>query len=269
VLDEAVLLEAHAVVGILDRAGQHEQLRLLHLGVGLELAEALRALAGPSQIAGELEHLLTHLGQHDQRQLGVVHLLGDATADALEILRLLRFPCLVALREQRAQALHRALDARRDLARLLVTDGLGELRARVRQRAQLVPAVYDVSRTDRHGIQRLAELLRRRLELLGEHDLFFTLERAGAADLLEVRLQGTPLATRIEVIRRDRSRCAGGARRRRGLGGFVGLIRLHNIILDAQVQFRSSTSDTARGNLVSSSFFMVLTPPLQGARARQ
>ena len=50
---------------------------------------------------------------------------------------------------QHAQALDRALDARGDLAGLLVADGLGELRARVGERAQRVPAVDHVLRASR------------------------------------------------------------------------------------------------------------------------
>ena len=81
------------------------------------------------------------------------------------------------------------VDALRDLAGLLVARGLGELRAGVGERAQPVPADHDVARPQRNAVQRTAQRGGRRLELLREDDFLLALERAGAADLLEVRLE--------------------------------------------------------------------------------
>jgi hypothetical protein len=64
--------------------------------------------------------------------------------------------------------------------------------------------------------------------ILGEDDLFFALERAGAADLLEVGLQGAPLATGIELLGRDHR---GGAHR-----GLLGLLRRPALVLLLSLQ---------------------------------
>ena len=56
-------------------------------------------------------------GEHDQRQVGVLHLPGDLGVDLRELLRVGRCEELVALGEEGAQPLHRALDARRPSGR--------------------------------------------------------------------------------------------------------------------------------------------------------
>jgi hypothetical protein len=116
VLDEAVLLEAHALVRVLDVGDLVEERRAHHLGVALEVAEALGAAARALHLHREIEHALAHLGEHCERELRRLHLARDARVDLRELLLVARVARLVAVLEQRAQPLHRALDARGDLA---------------------------------------------------------------------------------------------------------------------------------------------------------
>jgi hypothetical protein len=66
----------------------------------------------------------------------------------------------------------------------------------------MVPAFDDVPRAEGNRIERIAEVGSRRLELLREEDFLLPAERARAADLLEVRFQGSPLAAGIEILGR-------------------------------------------------------------------
>jgi hypothetical protein len=152
VLDEAVLLERHAVVCLVDGFDQLEQPGARHLGLGLVLLETLRPAARLLQLACEGDDLLPQFGEDHERQVGALHLLRDLGIDLRDVLG----GCFAPLREQRAQALDGALDPRRDLARLLVADRFGQLRARVGQRAQGIPAFDHVLRAARDRVQGIA-----------------------------------------------------------------------------------------------------------------
>ena len=106
---------------------------------------------------------------------------------------------------------------------------------------------------------------RRGLELLGEEHLLLAPQGARAADLLEVRLERSPLASGIQVLRRH------GTRRAAALGGGfrlgLRLFGLHDRVLDRLVRFRSM-SDTAQSDLVSSiRLHMTDDPPLSAMGA--
>jgi hypothetical protein len=260
VLDEAVLLTAHALVRGFDAIRPVEQRLARHLRARLELAIALRSAPRAAQIVGELAHHLAHLREHDQRELRRLHLLRDARVETAHVLLFALVDRLVALHEHAAQPLDRALDARGDLAGLLVADRLRELRTRVRQRAQLVPATHDVARAGRHRVETLAQLLRRGLELLREDHLLLASQCPGAADLLEVGFEGASLAPRIEILR------GGSARRSAGStgvhAGSLSFFGFHFASLDAPVHFRPRSSDTARALWVSNACCMKLDPAL-------
>jgi hypothetical protein len=57
-----------------------------------------------------------------------------------------------------------------------------------------------VARREREREQRAAQRARRGLELLRELDLFLALERAGAADLLEIGFERPALARGLEIL---------------------------------------------------------------------
>ena len=136
-----------------------------------------------------------------QRELCALHVLRDlGHRSASSAFWLARLPRLVALGQQGPQALDRALDARRDLAGLLVAGRFGELGAGVGQRAQRIPSRHDMARRARHGVEGDAQFLRRGLQLLGQQDLLLTPQGACPADLLEVRFQRPSLPARIELL---------------------------------------------------------------------
>ena len=125
------------------------------------------------------------------------------------------------------QLLDGPLHAGRDLAGLLVADGLRQLRSSVGERAQRVPTRDDVLRRARDGVESVAQRRGGRLEILREDDLLLALEGPRAADLLEVRLQRPPLAAGIQLVGGDGARGTGGGARGalralRRLGGLAG-----------------------------------------------
>ena len=147
--------------------------------------------------------------QDGERELRAVHFLVDLDVDLLER------PCirgplcdlLVAIEQLRAQLLHGALDASRNLAGLFVTDRLGELRTRMGQRAERIPARDDVLGRDRDGVEGVPKGRSRRFEILGQHDFFFALKRSSATDFLEIGFERSPFTTGVEFLSgNDRSR---------------------------------------------------------------
>src|SRR5262245_7593486 len=250
VLDEAVLLAGQPDVRLLDALDQLQEPQARDLDLALELLVAARAAPGPLELARDLQHALPQLREHREREVRLLELADDARVDALELLGVVAH--LLALRAQGADALHGAGDALGDLARLLGADRLRELRAGVRERAQVVPALDDVARAEGDRVERVAQVGRRRLELLGEEDLLLAAQRPRAADLLEVRFQRPPLAAGIELVRRHRASRTGRAVRRRVAAR--GLLRVLELQIDhprAPDVIPTHGSDTARGAPVS------------------
>ena len=224
VLDEAVLLDREPLVGVLDLGRQLEQADARQVGLDLQLAQPLGPLASPGHLRSDPQDLLAQLRQQAQREVRGLQLADDLGVDALE----LADRRLLALLPQHAQALDGSRDARGDLPGLLRADGLGELRARVRERTQRVPAVDHVLGGAGDGVERIAQIRSRCLEVLGEDDLFLAAQRARAADLLEIGLERPPLPPRVELVGCDGAR---GTARGAGRGPAVcdpsGLFKLH------------------------------------------
>ena len=194
----------------------------------LEIAETVAALAGVAHLLGDPEDALAQFGEHGQRELRPFELVGDLLVAAQDCLGGPSLQVLVALGVENAKLLHGALDARRDLAGLLVAHRLGELRPGVREGAQVVPAVDDVAGGAGDPVERAAQGGRRGFELLGEVDLFLATQRPRAADLLEVGLQRAALAAGIEILGREGRRGAQRATRLDlGRRGRLPILQLH------------------------------------------
>ena len=222
VLDEAVLHRSHLVVRIFDGVGQLEHSLAGHTHFPLEFSQALGPLARPSHLLGLDEYGIPQFDQNRQGKLRSVHFLGDLGVELLEggcvlVSGLLEF--LHPVFEQRAELLDSSLDPGGDLAGFLVTRGFRELGAGMGERAQCIPPLHNVARRARDGVERLAKVGGRRFEIFRQVDFFFALQGARAADLLEIRLQRSPLATWIEFVGRDNrgrahdSGCRSGFRR--------------------------------------------------------
>ena len=178
--------------------------------------------------------LLAQLVEHRERELRAVHLLRDLLVELLEIrgVHEARLADLgVALGEDHAQLLDRPLDAGGDLAGLLVAGRLGELGARMGERAQSVPARDHMLGGGGDRVERIAQGRGRRLEILREDDFLFALQRARAADLLEIGLERATLAAGIELL-------GGDDRRGTHADGFVGV----GLLLLLRFQLASSSS---------------------------
>src|SRR5262249_52832212 len=246
-------------VRLLDALDQLQEPQARDLDLALELLVAARAAPGPLELARDLQHALPQLREHREREVRLLELADDARVDALELLGVVAH--LLALRAQRADALHGAGDALGDLARLLGADRLRELRAGVRERAQVVPALDDVARAEGDRVERVPQVGRRRLELLGEEHFLLAAQRPRAADLLKVGFQRPPLATGVELVGGHRPGGAGRAARRGAAAR--SLLR----VLELQVDhprfpgvIPTQGSDTARGDPVSSVWLPVTCP---------
>jgi hypothetical protein len=137
----------------------------------LERLEFLGPASGLLQLGHQSEHPVAELGQDDEGELRALELARDLDVDARQLLLVGLHGRALALRHQRTHALDGALDARGDLAGLLVAHRLGELGPGVGERAQRVPAGDDVARGAGNRVERIAQLGRGRLELLREEHL--------------------------------------------------------------------------------------------------
>ncbi len=158
---------------------------------------------------GEEQGLLAEFGQERERELCAVERARQMLFHLDEML-LRRAPLHqpLAFGEVFAQVCDGPFDALGDLTGVLVTHGFGELRARVGERSQRVPAFDHVVGGTGEGVEGPTQRLGRGLQLLGEHHLFLAAQRAGAADLLEVGLERPPLAARVQVFCGDGCFCA-------------------------------------------------------------
>ena len=107
--------------------------------------------------------------------------------------------------------------------------------------------VDDVARAERDRVERTAQRGGRGLELLREDDLLLALQRAGAADLLEVRLERPALARDLEILGRQRSLPPAGRTASRFFSrrDFVLLVELHHLPLGPSNHIQRTTRHIA------------------------
>jgi hypothetical protein len=265
VLDEAVLHVGHAVVRVIDRPSPLQQFGFRKLCLRLEILQPAASGACSAHLSREPQNLLLQLDEHRQRELCRVHVPHDPLVDPLEFGRAPALADLLALREQVAQAFHGALHPRGDFAGLLVADRFRELRARVRERAKVVPAIDHVPGGTRDHIEGRAQLAGGLFEILREMHFFFAAQRARAADLLEIGLQGPPLAAGVESAARERNaRRAGLSSGSPSSGCFEPIVELH-LSTSPFPRYASKLSDTVRRAPVSTKIFVGAILPTRPA----
>ena len=139
VLDEAILDSSQPILGCFDGVPSLGEAHLVETDLGFELLQPSRALASATERATGEAHLFAKLCQQRQRELRVVHLLGDSLVGTLDQVLGRAGRVTFTSPHGSAHALHRTFHACRDLTGVFIAGRLRQLRAGVRHRAQRIP----------------------------------------------------------------------------------------------------------------------------------